>query len=629
MEEMLDQMPAEAVQEETVLPMSEDRAWLAKVRSIHQKYMAGLAPMYERIKSNEEWWRLHNDSEEKKDTEIGRDGGYVAKSSWLANVVISKQADGMDAYPEGSFLPREQADEETAKALSKIVPCVLELVGFPKVWGKLQWRKPRHGAGVYKVTWEPSAYNGLGEISLCCVNPLNLAWQPACTSIQDSPFFFHQEYVDRETLCARYPKAKENLTAAEKIPEFYHDEQSRDMTDVATVVEVYYKVARPGVIPGTSRMVLHYAIYTGDVLLYTSEDDERYQDKGWYHHGLYPYHIDVLFPDEDSAFGHGYIDLGKSPQTQIDILNTAFLKNSVAGSLPRWLASNGAKINAEDLLDTSKPIIPVDGTVDERVLRQVDHKPLDGNYLNLRDSLIQELRETTSNNEAATGSGTSGATAASAIAALQEASGKVSRAANANSYWVFADVLRMIVELIRQFYTAPRTFRITGADGGYEFVTFDNRVLQNQSVDAAGGGTTLRRPEFDVIVGAQKASPYSRMAQNELMLQFWGAGFFDPARAEQATLCLEGMDFPGKEELLGKIRDNAKTHAMMLQFAQLAMAYAPPEQQEAIAQAVMQTSGQTVAPVTAAPVASTNGGEAAHMRAARERAQERAVPAGG
>jgi hypothetical protein len=68
---------------------------------------------------------------------------------------------------------------------------------------------------------------------------------------------------------------------------------------------------------------------------------------------------------------------------------------------------------------------------------------------------------------------------------------------------------------------------------------------------------------------------------------------------------------------------------MMLQFAQLAMAYAPPEQQTAIAQAVMQTGGQGGAPMAAAPATSTNGGEAAHMRAARERAQERAVPAGG
>lgn len=633
MEDILKQEPVKQAQE-PVRPRlrREDKGWLNQIRDTHNKYVTGLTPLYERIKANEEWWRLHNDDQERSETEIGADGGFVAKSSWLANVIISKHADDMDAYPDANILPREEADQQTAEILSKVVPCVLELTGFRKVWSKQHWRKDRHGAAFLKTYWDPAAHNGLGEIANACVNPLNLAWQPTCTNIQASPYFFHQEYVDKAVLAARYPEAKDALAAAERIPEFAAKDESRDLSNVATVVECYYKVAQPTAVPGVSRNVLHLVVYTGDIVLYCSEDDPARRENGWYEHGLYPFHVDVLFPDEDSVFGRGYIDLGKNPQTQIDLLNTAFVKNAIVGALPRWLTTSGAKFSIEDLLDTKKPVIQVEGSLDEKILRQVDHKPLEGNYLNLRDSLIQELRETTSNTESATGAG-SASTTASGIAALQEASGKVSRAANTDSYDVFADIVRMMIELMRQFYTLPRIFRITGADGKQSFEAFDNtKLLPQKMVGAAGDDSGLRRPEFDVKVSAQRSSPYTRMAQNELAMQFYSAGFFDPARAEQAVMCLEMMDFDGKQELIGKIQKNAAIHNAMVQFAQLAMQFAPPEQKDIVAQMVMQAmGGQKPAPAMGpgGPAPSPTGGESGRIAQARAQSQAAAVPAGG
>ncbi len=46
-----------------------------------------------------------------------------------------------------------------------------------------------------------------------------------------------------------------------------------------------------------------------------------------------------------------------------------------------------------------------------------------------------------------------------------------------------------------------------------------------------------RLPIFDVTVSAAKKSTYSRMAQNELALQFYDKGFF---RSRQCG-CLAGM----------------------------------------------------------------------------------------
>ena len=52
---------------------------------------------------------------------------------------------------------------------------------------------------------------------------------------------------------------------------------------------------------------------------------------------------------------------------------------------------------------------------------------------------------------------------------------------------------------------------------------------------------------FDVEITAQKQSPYTKMAQNELALQFYSAGFFNPQMADQALACLDMMDFPRKQ----------------------------------------------------------------------------------
>ena len=63
-------------------------------------------------------------------------------------------------------------------------------------------------------------------------------------------------------------------------------------------------------------------------------------------------------------------------------------------------------------------------------------------------------------------------------------------------------------------------------------------------------------PVFDIKVSAQKKSIYTRVSQNELALQLYQLGFFDPLRASQALQCLEMMDFEGKEQVLRLISGN-------------------------------------------------------------------------
>ena len=70
--------------------------------------------------------------------------------------------------------------------------------------------------------------------------------------------------------------------------------------------------------------------------------------------------------------------------------------------------------------------------------------------------------------------------------------------------------------------------------------------LQDQGT-AFGQDGGFRLPVFDIKVTAQKKNVYTKVSQNELALQFFQLGFFNPQMTDQTLMCLEMMDFDGKD----------------------------------------------------------------------------------
>lgn len=582
---------------------------------ILQRYHAGLSRTKQRIVQAENWWKLRNSTEEQAQTEIGKDGGFVSRSGWLHNVLTSKHADAMESYPEPNILPREDGDRGEALMLSSIVPCILEQCGFEQTYSDAMWDKGKFGTGVYKVVWDSGKYGGLGDVAIECVSLLNLYWEPGVTDIQQSRYFFHTELCDKDLLRARYPDLLTGKLQGQGFVDtkFLLDD-AQDVSDKATVIEVYYHKTVGG------KETLQYVKYVDDVVLFATENETRTMtdargqvikaamaETGLYDHGLYPYVFDPLFPIEGSPCGYGYVDICKSPQTEIDLLKTAFVKNAMSGAMPRYFSRIDGNVNEEEFLDLSQPIVHVSGTVDETSLRQIDSAGLPGSYINVLDSTIQELRETSGNTETSTGNISSGVTAASAIAALQEASGKGSRDATLTSYRAFGRIVNIVIELIRQFYDVPRKFRILGQYGSEQYVSYSNAGImpQYQGTDF-GQDMGYRLPVFDIKVSAQKKSTYTKMSQNEMALQFFQLGFFNPQMTDQTLMCLDIMDFDGKDGLMQKIARQGTMFEKLTQYMQLALMLAAkcqPDMVDGISQDIMATLG----------VAPTQGGGAAAM----------------
>ena len=99
-----------------------------------------------------------------------------------------------------------------------------------------------------------------------------------------------------------------------------------DTTNKSAVVDWYYKKNQNG------RVVLHYCKYVNDEVLFATENEEAFRERGWYDHGLYPFIFDPLFSVEGTPCGFGYIDVGKSAQEYIDRGNQAIMKNMLANA---------------------------------------------------------------------------------------------------------------------------------------------------------------------------------------------------------------------------------------------------------------------------------------------------------
>ena len=588
-------MPGFVPYEQPQTPPAVGVEQLRRAREILRRYKDGKKMLEEKIVRNEKWFKMRHWDLLK--TEETLDDPKPA-SGWLFNCIISKHADFMDSYPSASILPREIGDQEEAQKLSSILPVVLEQNEFEAVYSEEVWYKLKHGTGVFGVFWDGSKLGGLGDISIRPLDLLNLFWQPGVTDIQKSEHFFSVELVDNDRLEEQYPhlRGKLHKDTDTLLKKYWYDENI-STTGKSAVIDWYYHKTIDG------KRTLQYCKFVDEEVLYATENDTevettvqaegvydtsgnpaldesgQYQvryverpsapsmrQRGWYDHGRYPFVFDALFPEAGMPVGFGFVDVCKNAQTSIDVYNNAFEKNVQFTANPRFLTRNDGGMNETEFADPNALLVHTDGNLSQDSLVPITPPTLvNSNYIAILNQKIDELKETAGNRDTTNGGTASGVTAASAIAAMQEQSGKTSRDQIKTTYRAYEQVVNLAIELIRQFYDLPRQFRITGQQGQEEFVSYDNAGLQpkHQGVEF-GQDMGYRLPVFDIRVEAQKESAYSQLSQNELALQFYGNGMFNPQYADQALAALDMMEFTGKQQVVQKVQRNGGMYRQML-----------------------------------------------------------------
>lgn len=525
---------------------------IIKARETLQKYKQQKQSLESRVVNNEEWWKIHNWEQIKKKDAVKADrenpNGIETPSSsaWLFNSITNKIADFSDNYPEANIRARTGDDVPEAERLKNVIPMILKRNKFYKTYISDISEKSKSGTGITYVGWNPKK-DGIGDIEIQNINILSIFWQGGITNIQKSRNVFTVELVDTDLLKKQYPSEAENITSDGEVDlKQYLYEDYIDTTDKSLVIDWWYK--KDG--------KLHYCKFVNNVVLFATENEPDEYPNGYYDDGNYPFVFDVMFPMQGTIAGFGFIDVGKQPQEYIDKMDAGILQNVLMNSMPRYFERQDSEINEEEFLDWTQPFVKTNTNLGQDDLREINVKGLDSAVFTQRDSKINEIKETTANRDVSTGGTTSGVTAASAISALIETGSKVSRMAIKGTYDAFENVIYLIIERMRQFYDLPRYVRITGDDGTDDFDTYDNRNLKLQVRQTMTGDTAQYLPEFDIEVAAQKASPYSKAAQNELALQLYSAGFFNPQNTDQSLACLNIMDFDHKSDVINQIKKN-------------------------------------------------------------------------
>ena len=503
------------------------KEFAAKALSAFQKYKSDKENLNQRVRENDYWYkarygRLINPATNETEP----------STAFIFSAIENKFSDAVDNFPMPNILEREPGDKELSEILSKIVPVQLDMADFKKAY-KTNWRrKLKHGTGIYGVFYKN------GEIKISSVSLLNVYCDMHVENVQDSQFLFIVNAVDNEELKKTYPMHIEKFCGNATVEGF---DGSHEIDDRTEIIDCYYK--KDG--------KLHCMKFCCGEVIEATEDGD-YPD-GIYRHGMYPVVFDVLYPEEDSPFGFGVIDIAKNPQAYIDRLDGAIVKNAVLSSKIRLLIKDSGSVNEDEVLDYSNDIIHVAGSVDSDSIRELQVAGLPAYVMSHRSKKIEELKEVVGNRDFQQGSTSKGVVAASAITALQEAGNKLSRSSIDDAFDCYKQIVIMVIELMREFFEDKHVYRITGTAGRAEFAEFKSEMMYKKS--ALPDSWNKKDPiSFDVEIVPQKQNPFQRETNNNTIIQLWQTGFFRPEVSDSALIAMEAMSFDGKEKIIECIK---------------------------------------------------------------------------
>ena len=530
----------------TNLPSSSPvgRDMLKRGAALLENYRKARYSLEQRSLSDEDFW---NSRHRPSGISKGSDMPYPA-SGWLFSAVVNKHADIMENIPSPVCIAREKSDTEYAEVLNSVLPVILDRISFKSLYSELQYDKLKHGTAVYGVFWNPDAGKGLGDIDVKRIDILNLFWEPGICSIQESQNVFYTSLIDNEALYSAYPWAREKSTSVATCAADFTFDRSIDTSDKSLVIDWYYKKQTP------SGTVLHYVKFVGETVLYASENDPAACD-GFYSHGLYPFVLDTLYRESGTPYGYGLVSITRGTQEYIDRLDRSILEHAVMSAKPRYMMKKNVGMNLGDFLDWSKPIVEVDGDLSEERVKSITLPVLDTNVIDVRDSKINEIKEISATHNYNYGYANQSVNSGVAIAALQEAGSKVMRDVIASSFDAFSSVIKLIIELIRQFYEEERCFRITKPNtDGYEYIDFSGKEIKEKAI-RLGDDILYRIPEFDVEVRTIKSSAFSRFTQNETIAELFKMGLFSPEKKAEALIALDALELEGKNRIIEMVKE--------------------------------------------------------------------------
>lgn len=253
-------------------------------------------------------------------------------------------------------------------------------------------------------------------------------------------------------------------------------------------------------------------------------------------------------------------------------------ENASMSAKIRMLVRRNANIDINALADWDRNLIEGDDIAEDAV-RWFQSKPLNNVVFNQMLQFQTDIKQDSGQNQFTRGETAGGVTAASAIFALQEAGGKITRLHTGKINNGFRSMIEQVIWLIAQYYTGRQARMVTGRDGEMREVLMDAAVLMGESPDprmmrqleqaqraADKKRGVLPEPPYSVQIQVQRRNPLRVQAQNELMIQAYTMAVQNNVPFALSTL-FETLTVDGKEQIVKKLKEAEMRSDQMAQMA--------------------------------------------------------------
>lgn len=436
------------------------------------------------------------------------------------------------------------------------------------------------GTAITQICWDQTMDGGKGNIALIRWPVEAFLWDPLYENIQDARACIKVSWHPLSWYAAHYPdKAQyiqnesgshENVGMTDaQMAKYGQDEE------LAMLMEYWYRRFDAN----TNKYSINVAYFAGGALLEHAEDV--------FAHGMYPFVLDVFARIEGSPVGIGQVDEMAPTMRYINRYMSYIDMNLRMSSKGRLLLRRGSNIDKDALADWSRDVIEGDRVNPEDV-HWLQNQPFTGMVVQQLMQLQSDIKQDSGQNQMTRGETAGGITAASAISALQEAGGKITRLRTSVLNQGYARIVEQVMWLMHQFYDANRRLMISG------------RVTE---VDASpehlfgAAGKEYPAPPYSVQVQVSRRNPLRIQAQNDLFLQAYSMSAQSGANFPLTTL-FQLLNVDGKDKIMPVLMENDKTTQLIQnlqqQIEQLTMAGQQQQQQMAMMQQTIMKQNQAL-----------------------------------
>lgn len=482
----------------------------------------------------------------------------TALMSSIDNVI----ADQIDNMPEALLMPEREETARSAEEMTDIVGYVMYQAGWPGKYQTIMEDAAVTGTGIAEVLWDEDASDGEGLVNVLVWHPEDVYPDPQYENIQDGRAVFKVTHTTIAWVEEHYPAAKGYVCEDE-----YTRQGEQALIEVpdgdqkVTLIEYWYKRYDSE----KRRYRVHMAQLAGGALLFSTETDYGVDKKGEYRegvyaHGQYPF---IFYRYRDvygRPFGTGLVHDYKDSQNAIDRYQKYIDDNARMSSVSKTYVRKNS-VPVEDVADMSKTVVEYSGADIRQEMTTVQAQPLNGQVYQMMVYLADTMKQDSGQNQFSRGEGGMGVTAASAIQALQEAGGKITRMHTEKFKDAFREMIEQVLWVLSEYMDPERKLRIVG--GWDSTGNMKDRLVQ--IIAPRAEGDRLPRPAYHVRVQVQRNNPLQIQAGNELLTQAAQvcAQYGSPLPPETFIGLLQG--YPNKTSILKAVQQNSQMQQKMQQ----------------------------------------------------------------